>query len=121
MDHRSRPLGWIESCKKLGTSIALDDFGTGFSSLSYLASFPIDTLKIDRSFVCAMGGDPRSLKIVRAINQLAHGIGLDVVAEGIEHDHQRRELARMGCEMGQGFLFSAAVPFEEAVERARQR
>jgi EAL domain-containing protein (putative c-di-GMP-specific phosphodiesterase class I) len=121
MDHRSRPLGWIESCKKLGTSIALDDFGTGFSSLSYLASFPIDTLKIDRSFVRAMGGDPRSLKIVRAINQLAHGIGLDVVAEGIEHDPQWRELARMGCEMGQGFLFSPALPFEEALERARPR
>jgi EAL domain-containing protein (putative c-di-GMP-specific phosphodiesterase class I) len=65
-----------------------------------------------------MGGDPRSLKIVRAINQLAHGIGLDVVAEGIEEDHQRRELQLMGCELGQGFLFSRAVPFEEAVQRA---
>jgi EAL domain-containing protein (putative c-di-GMP-specific phosphodiesterase class I) len=119
MDHRSGPLGWIESCKKLGTSIAIDDFGTGFSSLSYLASYPIDTLKIDRSFVRAMGGDPRSLKIVRAINQLAHGIGLDVVAEGIEDDRQRSELLRMGCELGQGFLFSRAVPFEEAVEGAR--
>jgi diguanylate cyclase len=119
MDHRTRPLGWIESCKKLGASIALDDFGTGFSSLSYLASFPIDTLKIDRSFVRAMGGDPRSLKIVRAINQLAHGIGLDVVAEGIEDDAQRLELLRMGCELGQGFLFSPAVPFEQAVDQAR--
>ena len=118
MDHRSRPLGWIESCKKLGASIALDDFGTGFSSLSYLASFPIDTLKIDRSFVRAMGGDPRSLKIVRAINQLAHGIGLDVVAEGIEDELQRRELQRMGCELGQGFLFSPAIPFEQAVHQA---
>jgi len=119
MDHRTRPLGWIESCKQLGASIALDDFGTGFSSLSYLASFPIDTLKIDRSFVRAMGADPRSLKIVRAINQLAHGIGLDVVAEGIEDDVQRLELLRMGCELGQGFLFSPAVPFEQAVDQAR--
>jgi EAL domain-containing protein (putative c-di-GMP-specific phosphodiesterase class I) len=118
MDHRSRTLGWIESCKSLGVSIALDDFGTGFSSLSYLASFPIDTLKIDRSFVRAMGGDPRSLKIVRAINQLAHGIGLDVVAEGIEDELQRRELLLMGCELGQGFLFSRAVPFEQAVHQA---
>jgi len=118
MDHRSRPLGWIEGCKKLGASIALDDFGTGFSSLSYLASFPIDTLKIDRSFVRAMGLDPRSLKIVRAINQLAHGIGLDVVAEGIEEEFQRRELLLMGCELGQGFLFSEAVPFEQAVNQA---
>ncbi|MGH9324896.1 MAG: EAL domain-containing protein [Vicinamibacteria bacterium] len=116
MDHRSRPLRWIEKCKKLGASIALDDFGTGFSSLSYLASFPIDTLKIDRSFVRAMGADPRSMKIVRAINQLAHGIGLDVVAEGIENEAQRRELTLMGCELGQGFLFSQAVPFDQAVE-----
>jgi EAL domain-containing protein (putative c-di-GMP-specific phosphodiesterase class I) len=121
MDYRSIPLGWIESCKKLGASIALDDFGTGFSSLSYLASFPIDTLKIDRSFVRAMCADPRSLKIVRAINQLAHGIGLDVVAEGIEKEEQRRELATMGCELGQGFLFSRAVPFEEAVDLVRRR
>jgi len=118
MDHRSRLLGWIESCKKLGASIALDDFGTGFSSLSYLTSFPIDTLKIDRSFVRAMGGDPRSLKIVRAINQLAHGIGLDVVAEGIEDELQLGALQLMGCDLGQGFLFSRAVSFEEAVEHA---
>lgn len=116
MDYRSAPLQWIEQCKRLGTQIALDDFGTGFSSLSYLASFPIDTLKIDRAFVAAMKKDPRSLKIVRAINQLAHGIGLNVVAEGIEEHEQHRELARMGCELGQGFLFSRAVCFEEAVE-----
>jgi EAL domain-containing protein (putative c-di-GMP-specific phosphodiesterase class I) len=120
MDYRTLPLGWIERCKKLGASIALDDFGTGFSSLSYLASFPIDTLKIDRSFVKAMCRDPRSLKIVRAINQLAHGIGLDVVAEGIEEEEQLNELSTMGCELGQGFLFSRAVPFEEAVDLARR-
>jgi len=116
MDYRSAPLRWIEQCKSLGTRIALDDFGTGFSSLSYLASFPIDTLKIDRSFVAAMQKDPRSLKIVRAINQLAHGIGLDVVAEGIEEPEQRDELAQMGCELGQGFLFSKAVHFDQAIE-----
>ena len=116
MDYRSAPLRWVEQCKRLGTRIALDDFGTGFSSLSYLASFPIDTLKIDRSFVNAMGKDPRSLKIVRAINQLAHGIGVDVVAEGIETEEQRDELARMGCELGQGFWFSRAVRLEKALE-----
>ena len=116
MDYRSAPLRWIEQCKRLGTQIALDDFGTGFSSLSYLASFPIDTLKIDRSFVAAMRKDARSLKIVRAINQLAHGIGLDVVAEGIDEPEQRDELAQMGCDLGQVFLFSKAVHFDEAIE-----
>lgn len=114
MDFRSQPLRWIEGCKKIGTGIVLDDFGTGFSSLSYLASFPIDSLKIDRSFVQAMGEDPRSLKIVRAINQLAHAIGLDVVAEGIEQETQVRELAGMGCELGQGFFFSKGVPLDAA-------
>jgi len=82
MDHRSAPLRWIEQCKRLGIRVAIDDFGTGFSSLSYLASFDIDTLKIDQSFVAAMQNDPRSLKIVRAVSQLAHSLDLDVVAEG---------------------------------------
>ena len=116
MDYRSAPLRWIEQCKRLGTQIALDDFGTGFSSLSYLVRFPIDTLKIDRSFVAAMHEDPRSLKVVRMINQLAHNMDFDVVAEGIEEPEQRSRLARMGCELGQGFLFSKAVHFDEAIE-----
>jgi EAL domain-containing protein (putative c-di-GMP-specific phosphodiesterase class I) len=118
MDYRSSPLRWLEGCKKIGTRIVLDDFGTGFSSLSYLASFPIDTLKIDRSFVQAMGADPRSLKIVRAINQLAHAIGLDVVAEGIEEEIQAQVLAGMGCELGQGFFFSKGVPLHAAAALA---
>ena len=116
MDHRSAPLRWIEQCKRLGIRVAIDDFGTGFSSLSYLASFDIDTLKIDRSFVAAMENDPRSLKIVRAISQLAHSLGLDVIAEGIENSAQHQLLAGMGVESGQGFLFSRAQPFDDAVK-----
>lgn len=116
MDYRSAPLRWIEQCKHLGTQIALDDFGTGFSSLSYLVRFPIDTLKIDRSFVAAMHEDPRSLKVVRMINQLAHNMDFNVVAEGIEKPEQRDQLARMSCELGQGFLFSKAVHFDEAID-----
>ena len=116
MDYRSAPLKWIERCKELGVRVALDDFGTGFSSLSYLASFPIDTLKIDRSFVMAMGQDERSLKIVRSISQLAHGIGLDLVAEGIEDPEQQQQLAAMGCEYGQGYYFSRPLPLEDALD-----
>jgi EAL domain-containing protein (putative c-di-GMP-specific phosphodiesterase class I) len=116
MDHRSAPDSWLLQCKRLGTSIALDDFGTGFSSLSSLASFPIDTLKIDRSFVREMSRDARSLKIVRAINQLAHAIGLDVVAEGIEEQRQRFELQQMRCEYGQGFLFAEPLSLGDAIE-----
>jgi EAL domain-containing protein (putative c-di-GMP-specific phosphodiesterase class I) len=120
MDYRSVPLGWIDRCKRLGASIALDDFGTGFSSLSCLATFPIDTLKIDRSFVQAMSVDTRSEKIVRVINQLAQAIGLEVVAEGIEKREQARILELMGCELGQGFLYSPAVPIDRALELARR-
>lgn len=116
MDHRSAPLQWIEQCKQLGVRIAIDDFGTGFSSLSYLASFDIDTLKIDRSFVAAMENDPRSLKIVRAVNQLAHALGLDIIAEGIEEPAQHQLLASIGVDSGQGYLFSRAKPFDGAVE-----
>ena len=114
MDHRSGR--WIEQCKRLGIRVAIDDFGTGFSSLSYLASFDLDTLKIDRSFVAAMQNDPRSLKIVRAVSQLAHSLGLDVIAEGVEESAQHQLLAGMGVESAQGFLFSRAQPFDDAVE-----
>jgi len=116
MDHRSAPLRWIEQCKRLGIRVAIDDFGTGFSSLSYLASFDIDTLKIDQSFVAAMQNDPRSLKIVRAVSQLAHSLDLDVVAEGVEESAQHQLLDDMGVESGQGFLFSRALPLADAVE-----
>ncbi len=115
MDYRSEPLGWIEKCKSLGTAIALDDFGTGFSSLSHLLSFPIDILKIDRCFVRAMGQDDKSLMMVRFINQLAHMMGSDVVAEGIEETHQRDALLDMSCEFGQGYLFSKPVSFDDAM------
>ncbi len=116
MDDLSAPRRWIEECKRLGIRVAIDDFGIGFSSLSYLASFDIDTLKIDQSFVAAMQNDPRSLKIVRAISQLAHSLGLDVIAEGIEESAQCQLLVSMGVESGQGFLFSRALPFDDAVE-----
>ena len=116
MDHRSAPLRWIEQCKRLGIRVAIDDFGTGFSSLSYLASFDIDTLKIDQCFVAAMQNDPRSLKIVRAVSQLAHSLGLDVIAEGVEESAQYPLLSGMGVESAQGFLFSRARPFDDALE-----
>jgi EAL domain-containing protein (putative c-di-GMP-specific phosphodiesterase class I) len=115
MDYRSH----LEQCKSLGTRIALDDFGTGFSNLRQLASFPLDTLKIDRSFVVAMLTDPKIMIIVLAISQLAHGLGFDLVAEGIEEEAQKTALLRMSCDYGQGYLFSKAVPFIEAMELLR--
>ncbi|MCV9943183.1 MULTISPECIES: EAL domain-containing protein [unclassified Rhizobium] len=88
-----------------GIVIALDDFGTGYSSMNYLADLPLDKLKIDQSFVRRMTGNPSIFEIVRAIISLAHGLKLEVVAEGVEEEPEAEALQRLGCEMGQGYLF----------------
>jgi diguanylate cyclase (GGDEF)-like protein/PAS domain S-box-containing protein len=97
--------------KELGVKVAIDDFGTGYSSLSYLQRLPLDSLKVDRSFVSCMTRD--GMEIVRAIIGLAHNLGLDVVAEGVETQEQLAHLQSLGCEFGQGHLFSAAVQAHE--------
>ena len=102
--------------KDLGLQIAIDDFGTGYSSLSIMHRFPLDTLKIDRSFVLAMDEGERGREVVRAICQLAHVFSLDVVAEGIENPTQRASLAAFGCRYGQGYLMARPMPEAEARE-----
>ena len=94
----------MQSLKALGVQIALDDFGTGYSSLSYLEAFPLDRIKIDRSFVMALGQSDRSLAIVRAVIGLAHGLGVPVLAEGIETEAQMSLLIEEGCDEMQGYL-----------------
>ena len=106
----------LSELKKLGVRLSIDDFGTGYSSLSRLQRFPVDTLKIDRSFISGMGTDLESHEIVRIIVILAHSLGLKVVAEGIETQEQMDTLKHLGCELGQGYLFSrpgAAETIEE--------
>ncbi len=104
----------LEALRDAGAAIALDDFGTGFSSLSYLAKLPFDTLKVDRSFVLTMRDEASSEKIVRAILTLGRDLGLDVVAEGVEDKALADRLAALGCQMGQGYGFAKALKPQEA-------
>ena len=100
----------LRAIRDLGITIAIDDFGTGFSSLSYLAKLPVDTLKIDRSFVVDMTNGPEGLALVATIINLAHSLKLKVVAEGVETEEQARLLRLLGCDEMQGFLVSKALP-----------
>ena len=106
----------LTKLKHLGVRISIDDFGVGYSSLNYLANFPVDTLKIDQSFVREMSEDQNRATIVAGIIQLAHSLGLKVVAEGVETPVQLRLLRDFGCDACQGYLYSRPIP-EEALRR----
>jgi len=105
----------LGSLREAGVRIALDDFGTGYSSLYHLRNFKFDTIKIDRSFVESMNSENESAAIVRALTGLGHGLGLTITAEGIELSDQQNTLLKQGCQQGQGFLFSHAVPNHETL------
>nr|WP_314188067.1 bifunctional diguanylate cyclase/phosphodiesterase [uncultured Brevundimonas sp.] len=104
----------LQSLKDVGASLALDDFGTGFSSLSYLARLPFDTLKIDRYFVLTMNKDEGSAKIVKSVVNLGRDLSLEVVAEGVENAELARLLLEAQCHYGQGFGYAPALPAQEA-------
>jgi EAL domain-containing protein (putative c-di-GMP-specific phosphodiesterase class I) len=110
---RSEPI--IAELHERGLRLAIDDFGTGHSSLSRLNQMQVTTLKIDRSFVCDLPADPSAAVLVSSIIQLASNLGLQPLAEGIETEEQRRFLVEHGCPLGQGFLFSKAVPAAQIV------
>lgn len=114
MDNAESAISILNQLKTVGTQLSIDDFGTGYSSLSYLHRFPIDTLKIDRSFVSSMENGSENGEIVRTVIALAKALNLNIIAEGIETIHQLHQLRILGCEYGQGFLFSRPVPLEEA-------
>jgi EAL domain-containing protein (putative c-di-GMP-specific phosphodiesterase class I) len=109
MTNAEKSVVMLEQLSRLGIIVAIDDFGTGYSSMSYLQRFPIDELKIDRSFIRDLDFNPNDVSIVRAIISLAHELGLEVVAEGVESAEQLALLKRLGCDQYQGFLRSAAV------------
>ena len=98
----------VISLKELGVRISIDDFGTGYSALGYLRDFPIDEVKIDRTFVKRLGIDSEDSAIVRAVVSLGHELGVMVTGEGVETETQLDELRRLGVDAAQGFLFSDA-------------
>lgn len=104
----------LEELRQLGIRISIDDFGTGYSTLSYLHRFPINTVKIDRSFISGIGDKFGNEKIVSTIVAMARALGLDVIAEGVETIDQMEQLRQLGCELGQGYLFAKPVPANEA-------
>ena len=110
MEDVKHSIASLQSIRDMGLTVAIDDFGTGFSSLSYLSKFPVDTLKIDRSFVLDMTESPQGLALVSTIINLAHALKLKVVAEGVDSDDQLRLLRVLGCDEMQGYLFSQPVP-----------
>jgi predicted signal transduction protein with EAL and GGDEF domain len=113
MDQSESGVRTLRRLRDLGVRLVLDDFGTGYSSLSYLKHLPLDTIKIDRSFVAGID-QAADRSIVEAVVALAHGLRIGVVAEGIETDAQRRRLLDLGCRLGQGYLFSPPVPAADA-------
>lgn len=116
MDNAETAILMLKQIKETGVRVSIDDFGTGYSSLSYLHRFPIDLLKVDRSFVSAMEENTENGEIVRTVIALAKALNLKVVAEGIESIHQFHQLRILGCEFGQGYLFSKPLPVSD-IER----
>ena len=113
MDDVGVTIETLAALRGLGVHLAIDDFGTGYSSLSYLKRFPVDVLKVDRSFVDGMGTDAEDEAIVTAVVRMAQALGKEVVAEGIENQRQLEGLHELGCNAGQGYLFSRPLPGDE--------
>src|SRR5699024_144568 len=123
LDKGGQVLATLHALRALGVHISMDDFGTGYSSLSYLRSFPFDKIKIDRSFVQDMGANADARAIVKAVISLGASLGITITAEGVENQSDLSRLKAEGCDEGQGYLFSKAVPQAEVLamlSRSRQ-
>jgi EAL domain-containing protein (putative c-di-GMP-specific phosphodiesterase class I) len=118
-DDPARALDVLQRLKQLGVRLELDDFGTGYSSLTYVRMFPIDALKIDRSFVQGVCESPEDAAIVEAVISMGRALGVNVVAEGVESEDQSALLQHLGCTLAQGFLFSRPVPASALAEMVR--
>jgi diguanylate cyclase len=120
MEATQRHKNTLENLRQLGTKIAIDDFGTGYSSLKYLTTYPVNRLKLAQEFVFRVTVDYRNAAVVRAAIRLAHELGLEVIAEGVETEAQMRFLIGAGCEQAQGYYFSRPVPVARAAELLRE-
>jgi EAL domain-containing protein (putative c-di-GMP-specific phosphodiesterase class I) len=110
----------MQELNELGVSLALDDFGTGYSSLNYLRRFPVDCLKIDRSFIADVAEDDSASAVATSIIAIAHSLGLQAVAEGLETERQREFLRKCGCDSYQGYLFSPPLAVDDFTEMLRR-
>ena len=115
MENAEQTIRMLSHLKSLGVQLSIDDFGTGYSSLSYLHRFPLDTLKIDRSFVNSVGENGEDSEILQTIVSLAKNLKMRVIAEGIETESQLNILKNLGCDYGQGYLMSKPLP-HDAIE-----
>jgi EAL domain-containing protein (putative c-di-GMP-specific phosphodiesterase class I) len=110
----------LDVLKRMGVRISIDDFGMGYSSLSYLKRLPVDTLKVDRSFVAGLGEDVEDMAIVQMTINLAHTLGMRIIAEGVESEEQAEQLREMGCDLGQGYYFAEPLSPEALPEFLRE-
>jgi diguanylate cyclase (GGDEF)-like protein/PAS domain S-box-containing protein len=120
MENPAAAVKVLAALKALGVGLAIDDFGTGYASLTYLKDFPIDELKIDRSFVSGLGANEGDNAIVSACIQLAHAVGIRAVAEGVETEDQRSTLITMGCDLAQGYHYSKPLTSEKLLQWTRK-
>jgi diguanylate cyclase (GGDEF)-like protein/PAS domain S-box-containing protein len=116
MERAPSILGVLGRLREIGVHLAIDDFGTGYSSLTYLKRFPVDALKVDRSFVDGLGRDPEDSAIVAAVVHLAHARGLSAIAEGVETKKQLKQLRSVGCDLAQGYYFARPQPADDLAE-----
>ena len=118
VENAEETVALLRNLKGLGVSLSIDDFGTGYSSLSYLTKFPLDALKVDRTFVTGLPDNPDAVTMAKAIVNMAQNLGLKVIAEGVENERQSTFLHGLGSDIGQGYLFSRPVPFDEFMRLA---
>ncbi len=116
MTDAERALKTLGGIRRLGVTLSIDDYGTGYSSLAYLRKLAVNRLKIDRSFVAGLPDSEHDVLIVKSTIDLAHGLGLEVIAEGIETHGQYAKLQKLGCDYGQGYLIARPMPHEALMQ-----